>query len=205
MHIGFSRFRERETNLFACWPALIMLIASTGAGAADPKAGERSAQTCAACHGANGNSASPLMPSLAGQPPLYTVAQLIEFRAGQRDAPQMTAIAASLSDAEIENLAAYFAAQPLASSRSEPDSAKFGAGKKLAQTHHCGSCHLPNYAGQNHIARLAGQREDYLLKAMQDYRDGRRAGFDGTMTGVLRGLSDADLSALAHYLAHLRE
>lgn len=193
------------TRVGACAAALLaMLCVAQSAFAADPEAGRRKAETCAACHGANGSATLPNMPSLAAQSAFYLLAQLVQFKTKQRSDPQMTPLAEALADADIEDIAAYYAAQPLVPSNAKPDPARAAAGKKIADANQCGSCHLPDYSGREQIGRLAGQREDYLRKAMQDYRDGRRSGFDGQMTGILRGFSDQDVADLAHYFAHLR-
>jgi len=67
----------------------------------------------------------------------------------------------------------------------------------------CASCHLDNYAGTKGVARLAGQREDYLLKALRDYKGGLRSGGQAAMAEVAFPLHDEEIVALAHYLAHL--
>jgi cytochrome c553 len=157
---------------------------------------------CSACHGPDGRSSMTEIPSLAGQPAYYLTLQLTLFRDKQRESSRMSPIAATLSDSDLEQLSAYFAALP----PDEPPRGQdndAGEGERLAQANHCASCHLATYAGQNQMPRLAGQREDYLLKAMKDYRDGKRAGFDGTMTEVLHGLPNRDLAALSHYLSQL--
>ena len=144
------------------------------------------------------------VPSLAGQPAYYLTLQLTLFRDQQRQSAPMSPIAAALSDSDVEQLSAYFAAlRPVVPQGGGQDNGRAGEGERLAQANHCASCHLARYAGQNQMPRLAGQREDYLLKAMKDYRDGKRSGFDGTMTEVLHGLSDRDLAALARYLSQL--
>src|SRR6266404_995746 len=140
-------------------------------GAAGPI--QEQAESCAACHGPGGHSSMTEVPSLAGQPAYYLTLQLTLFRDEQRQSARMSPIAAALSDSDVRQLSAYFAALPPA----EPAD------------------------GQDQMPRLAGQRDDYLLKAMKDYRVGKRAGFDGTMTEVLHGLPDRDLAALAHYLS----
>ena len=76
-------------------------------------------------------------------------------------------------------------------------------GERIAASRFCASCHQQDYAGQNEVPRIAGQREDYLLKALRDFRDGRRQGADGAMTEVLHGMQDEDLAALASYLSQL--
>ena len=170
-------------------------------GAAGPI--QEQAESCAACHGPDGHSSMTEVPSLAGQPAYYLTLQLTLFRDKQRQSARMSPIAAALSDSDVEQLSAYFAALPAAEPRDGQDNSGAAEGERLAQANHCASCHLATYAGQNQMARLAGQREDYLLKAMKDYRDGKRPGFDGTMTEVLHGLPDPDLAALAHYLSQL--
>src|SRR5258708_10187230 len=165
---------------------------------------QEQAESCAACHGPGGHSSMTEVPSLAGQPAYYLTLQLTLFRDKQRQSARMSPIAAALSDSDLEQLGAYFAALPPAEPLAGQDSSRTGEGERLAQANHCASCHLATYAGQNQMARLAGQREDYLLKAMKDYRDGKRPGFDGTMTEVLHDLPDRDLAALAHYLSQLR-
>jgi len=164
---------------------------------------QEQAESCAACHGPGGHSSMTEVPSLAGQPPYYLTLQLTLFRDKQRQSARMSPIAAALSDSDVEQLSAYFAALPAAEPRDGQDNSGAAEGERLAQANHCASCHLATYAGQNQMPRLAGQREDYLLKAMKDYRDGKRPGFDGTMTEVLHGLPDRDLAALAHYLSQL--
>jgi cytochrome c553 len=172
------------------------------AGAVGPI--QEQAESCGACHGPGGHSSMTEVPSLAGQPAYYLTLQLTLFRDKQRQSARMSPIAAALSDSDVEQLGAYFAALPPPEPLAGQDSSRAGEGERLAQANHCASCHLATYAGQNQMARLAGQREDYLLKAMKDYRDGKRPGFDGTMTEVLHGLPDRDLAALAHYLSQLR-
>jgi cytochrome c553 len=146
----------------------------------------------------------PEVPSLAGQPAYYVVLQLVLFHSNQRQSARMTPVAALLSDADMKALGAYFSQLPAptpAGKTAGPDAAE---GERLVDANHCASCHLGSFAGQNQMPRLAGQREDYLLKAMRDFRDGERSGLDGTMTEVLHGLSDADLANLARYLSQLR-
>jgi cytochrome c553 len=164
------------------------------------------AEGCYACHGKSGTSAMPLTPSLGGQPSFFTVAQLFLFRDGRRSkAPTpMDAYAKSLSDAELQSLAAVFEKQPPPLPPAQaPDRARFERGKQLLEGRNCRVCHNPDYSGREQMPRLANQREDYLLKAMRDYRAGQRIGYgSATMPEELAGLTDADLADIAHYLAH---
>jgi cytochrome c553 len=158
---------------------------------------------CGTCHGAKGVAAQPGVPSLAGQPAEFIALQMILFRERLRDAPPMPDMAQGLEDGQVEDLAAHFAALPPgpAPDRGEADAARAREGEALAQRMNCGVCHLPTYAGRAQIPRLAGQREEYLVHALTQYRDGTRRGSDTNMNAVMYGVSDAEIAALAHHLA----
>ncbi|MBD0271954.1 MAG: c-type cytochrome [Acetobacteraceae bacterium] len=85
--------------------------------------------------------------------------------------------------------------------RGGADAAKAREGEALAARMNCGVCHLPTYAGRAQIPRVAGQREDYLVHALTQYRDGARRGSDTNMNAVMYGVTDAQIAALAHHLA----
>jgi cytochrome c553 len=160
---------------------------------------------CDACHGAGGVSQTAGTPSIAGQPKLFLETQLVLFREEIRKSPAMQAAVNGLTDKEIVRLAEHYAAQaarPVADG--PPDAAHAKQALAFAQKQHCASCHLPDYRGRQQIPRLAGQREEYLVESMLAYRDNRRTGGDTIMAAALYGASDADIRALAHYLARLR-
>jgi cytochrome c553 len=160
-------------------------------------------QLCMACHGPQGNSQVPSTPSLAGQPKLFIENQLVLIREGLRDIPQMKGVLDGVPDAEIVEIAGWFAAQkPVPAAGGSVDAAMFKRGQELANRSHCGSCHLPDYAGRQQIPRLAGQHEAFLLQAMKEFRDRPGPGRDTIMAASLYGLKDAELADLAHYLAH---
>ncbi len=157
---------------------------------------------CESCHGPGGNSVLPGTPSIAAQPATFLENQLVFLREGLRNAPAMQEIARGMKDEEITALARYFSAQKARVVASgQADAARLARGADLAARLHCGQCHLPKFQGRDQMPRLAGQREEYLGQAMLGYRDDKRTGADTTMSEVLYGLSDADLEALAHYLA----
>jgi cytochrome c553 len=164
------------------------------------------AEGCAGCHGSDGVSQTKLTPSLAGEPDYFTQWQLVFFRGGQRKSDVMGSIAQALSDEDIREIGAYYAALPPPSppAAASPDPlAQEGA--KLAVEHRCQACHGENYAGNGPAARLAGQREDVLLKALHDYKSGARiAPGVASMADVVYDLNDNDMTALAHYMATLR-
>ena len=155
--------------------------------------------TCAACHGEDGNSRLENVPSLAGQPEFFLLNQLVLMRDGVRTIPVMAALVRDLTDADIQAIASHFSARDPRASDEPIDAALSKRGRELAVTLRCGSCHLPNLEGRQQIPRLAKQRIDYLHRALKDYRDGTRAGADTLMNNAVAGLSDTDLSALAHY------
>ncbi len=159
---------------------------------------------CTNCHGSNGRSEMEGIPSLAGQQPGYITLQMILFREGIRQVPAMQAFAQNMPDKDIEDLAAYFASLPPGppEDRRPRDDALFAAGQALMGPRNCAVCHLPTLAGREQIPRITGQREEFLLATMQEYRDGKRVGADTQMNGAVFGLSDADLAAIAHYLSH---
>ena len=159
-------------------------------------------QLCAACHGPDGNSTDPHIPSIAGQPKIFIEQQLILFREGVRISGQMAPIVKGLKDAEIVKLAEHFSKLPAKGMEAGPVEKSVALrGAARAKELRCGSCHLADYSGQNQIPRLAGQREAYLEAEMRAYRDGKRTGGDTIMAATLYGVSDADIKALAHFLS----
>jgi cytochrome c553 len=180
-------------------------LAGLPAHAADIAAGKEKAELCAGCHGEAGISQTENIPSLAGEPDQFIQWQLVFFRAGSRKNEQMQPIVEQINNEDIRNLGAYFASltPPKASAPDDnPDLSKKGA--QAAVGRRCASCHTDSFAGTKAVARLAGQREDYLLKALHDYKSGVRSGGGmAAMAEVAYSLSEEEITALAHYLAHL--
>jgi cytochrome c553 len=180
-----------------------LTLAYTQAAYADPEAGRQKAQTCAACHGPGGNSANPAVPTLAGQPQQFIVTQLFMFREGKRKDAQMSPFAANLSNADLNDLAAYFSAQPHAPSTHVTAPEIAAAGKRIAEQQNCVACHARTLMGQQHIPRLAGQQAEYLRTQLRGFKASTRFDMDGNMTSAAQSLSDADIDILADYLAGL--
>jgi cytochrome c553 len=182
----------------------LSVVAAVPAPAADVAAGKEKAELCTGCHGENGISQTENIPSLAAQPDLYVQWQLVFFRSGTRKNEQMQPIVEQINNDDIRNLGAYFAslapAKPLPDDN--PDLSRKGA--QAAAGRRCASCHSDTYAGTKAVARVAGQREEYLLKALRDYKSGARSGGGmAAMAEVAFPLSEEEITALAHYLAHL--
>src|SRR4051794_34478083 len=182
-----------------------VVVSTLSAHAADVGAGKEKAELCVACHGENGISQMENIPSLAGQPDQFIQWQLVYFRSGTRKNEQMQPIVEQINNEDIRNLGAYFASltPPKATQPDDnPDLSNKGA--QAAAGRRCASCHTDNYAGTKAVARLAGQREEYLLKALHDYKSGMRSGGgQAAMAEVAYPLSEEEITALAHYLAHL--
>ena len=198
------RHRPASNAVYGIAVALSAL-ASVPARAADVAAGKEKAELCVACHGEAGISQTENIPSLAAQPDQFIQWQLVFFRSGTRKNEQMQPIVEQINNDDIRNLGAYFAsvAPPKASKPDDnPDLSRKGA--QAAAGRRCGSCHTDTYAGTKAVARIAGQREDYLLKALHDYKSGMRSGGAmAAMAEVTYPLSEEEITALAHYLAHL--
>jgi cytochrome c553 len=181
--------------------ALVLLVPASASALAASL--EERVAVCLACHGAGGLSRIPETPSLAGQPQFFTVAQLFLFRDGRRSSAAMTAAAKDLTNDDLRALSEHIAKLPPPGPPSDPpDPERVARGRTLAAQHHCTVCHNPDFSGREQMPRLANQREDYLLKAMREYRSGARIGYAGAMAVELRELSDSDLIALAHFLSH---
>ncbi len=145
----------------------------------------------------------PGVPSLGGQPSFFVVSQLFLFREGRRENIAMIEAAKGMSNDDMRAFSGLIAKlPPPAPAPDATDNSRFERGRKLAGQHRCGVCHGPDYSGAAQVPRLANQREDYLIKALKDFKGGARLGYGGAMADVLPGLEEGDLLDLAHFLAH---
>jgi cytochrome c553 len=161
---------------------------------------ERIAQ-CGACHGEDGNSKMENMPSLAGQPEFFLLNQLVLIREGVRRVDVMTPFVKDLKDPDLEALAKHYSKLTPKPSGEPIDQALVARGAEVAAARRCGSCHQPDLSGQEQMPRVAKQRIDFLIMTMKAFRDNPRPGADTLMSGAVAGLTDADLTALAHFAA----
>lgn len=170
------------------------LVKVTGNAAA----GKQRAASCASCHGAEGVSANDTWPNLAGQSSAYLAKILAAYKSGEQKDVAMTPLAQTLSDADVQNLAAYYAGLSCKAAPSQSAAGDAAAGKALAED--CAGCHGEGGIGANPAwPKLAAQKPGYLVNALKAFRAGLRK--DPTMAGVARGLSDADIANLAAYYA----
>src|SRR5258708_25605416 len=193
-----------EMRVSSLLPGAAVLVLLAGvADAADDSIKEKVSRWTS-CHGEGGVSQPEKTRSLAGQPDLFLQWQLVFFRSGSRKNDVMESIAEQLSNEDIRNLGAYFASLPPATTTKPGESSQAESGAKIVAGRSCASCHTDTFAGTKGTARIAGQREDYLVKALHDYKSGARSGSGvAAMASVADSLYDHEISALGHYLAHL--
>jgi cytochrome c553 len=185
--------------------------AESAASAPEPAKGAAlSTAVCAACHTNDGSRGSAANPILQGQHPDYIVKQLTEFKAGLRDNPIMRAMAAPLSEADMKNVAAFYAGK-----QAKPGFAKnkdlVGVGETIYRggiadrsVPACAGCHGPSGAGiPAQYPRLAGQHADYVEAQLVAFRGGARHN-NPAMTAIAAKLNDREIKAVADYIAGLR-
>lgn len=201
-HRGFNGM-PRASIVLATLGLLALLAGPARGQEGNVGVGKAKAKLCAACHGENGVSTMKLTPSLAGQPDYFTQWQLVHFRGGSRKSDVMGPIAETLNNQDIRDLGAYYSSLPPPRPQPTVSSDVLAqAGQKLAAAHRCKSCHGEDFSGVGPAARLAGQREDVLLKALRDFKSGARIGSGvASMGDVVYPLSDQEMKALAHYMA----
>ena len=171
--------------------------------AADVAAGKEKAASCVACHGTNGNSTNPMFPVLAGQNARYIYLELRDFKEGARNNPIMSPMAANLSKADMQDLAAYFAEQKPAAIKFTADPARVKLGAAKVDETLCSMCHLGGLKGQNEIPKLSGQHYDYTLKQLKDFKAHNRTNDAGNMSAVSKTLTEEDMVNVAQYIATL--
>lgn len=215
-----DRALARRASAWLVTAVLAGLAQGVCAQAAKPdaaKGGEIASQVCAACHAADGNSVAPANPKLAGQIPEYVRKQLMNFKPQsgakpERDNAVMGGMVANLSDADMGNLAAYYAGQKLkpAAARNK-DLAAIGrklyrGGDSAAGVPACSGCHGPDGSGMpSQYPRIAGQYPDYIEAQLKLFKSGGRANDPNRMMrAVAERLSDKDIKAVAEYIAGLR-
>ncbi len=161
--------------------------------------------TCLACHGENGQSQNAGVPSLGAQQAFYVTVQLLMFRDRMRLIDPMNDMAKGLSDADLQTLADSISKLPPPQPAPGPvDEARIERARALVEQNHCNFCHTPSFAGQQNVPRIAGQREDYLVKALRGYKDNSRRGYDASMADVIEPITDEQILDLAYYIARVK-
>lgn len=181
----------------------------------DIAAGKEKAQVCAACHGIDGNSSNPIWPKLAGQHEEYIVKQLMDFKAGNRENPQMAPMVANLSEQDIYDLAAYFSSQKPQWGKTDPAELELGqkiyrAGNMEAGVPACMACHGPTGRG-NPAAKfpsLSGQHAEYTGAQLNAFRSKNRSNdINAVMRTIVGRMTHEEIKAVAQYIQglHYRE
>jgi cytochrome c553 len=191
-----------------------LALSSPVLGDGSVEEGQTKATPCVACHGVNGNSANPQWPSLAGQSAPYIIKQLKAFKAGERQDPLMSPMAAPLSDDDIEDLAAFFQTQTATGLEAEPSKVAVGqrlyrGGDPVAGIAACTSCHGPNGRGvaAAGFPAIRGQHATYVATQLKAYRAGTRKtdqAQNQMMRDVANRLTDSQIDAVASYVQGLR-
>ncbi len=190
----------------------LALMHGDAAADGDPEAGQAKAATCAACHGADGNSVNPEWPKIAGQHESYTVMQLKAYQDGKRQNALMSAQAAGLSEQDMADLAAYYAAQSPKPGKADPELAATGervyrGGNADRGVPACIACHGPAGKGNPLTAypRIAGQHATYTYMQLRAYADQqRKSDKNQMMRNIADRMSDSDMRAVASYIEGLR-
>jgi cytochrome c553 len=191
---------------------LSSLMAVSITQAADIEAGKAKTLVCAACHGADGNSVNPIWPRLAGQHASYIAKQIRDFKTMKRMDPTMQGMAATVQDADIDNIAAYFESQKPAAATYDESLLEMGqniyrGGITETSVAACMSCHSPSGAGNGPAGfpSLKGQHPEYIVTQLQKFKDGVRANDPGKMMrGVANRMSDKEMKAVAAYIAAMK-
>lgn len=184
----------------------------------DAAAGKDQIAVCAACHGADGNSAAPTFPKLAGQGERYLLKQLRDIRDGVRPVPTMAGMLDGKTDQQLADISAYYAAQSRSGSQADPELLALGekvyrSGVAERNVAACTACHSPTGKGNNPAGfpQLAGQHADYIATQLRMYRKGYEDESGRTNDGdamIMRltafGLSDMEIEAVASYAAGLK-
>ena len=204
---------------FRFWALLVPGLLAPWAlqASGDPEAGRAKAGACAACHGPDGNSLNPEWPSLAGQGAPYLETQLRRFRSGERENALMAPLSAALTEQDILDLAAYYAAQTpqIGAARAAEPLLRLGEGiyrggileRKVPA---CIGCHGPSGAGNEpaEFPRLSGQHAAYTALQLRSFREGfepykEHARQSSMMNSIAASLSDREIEAVSHYISGL--
>ena len=159
--------------------------------------------SCAHCHGTDGNSSSGAFPTLAGQNKEYLLKQMKDFKEERRKNPMMSPSIKILAEEDMAELAEYFSSQSILRGSSKPDPALVSQGKAVADEFQCVACHQAGFKGLKEFPRLSRQKLPYLMKQLKDFKEGTRNNDNGVMAPMAQKLSDEQIQAVAYYLTSL--
>lgn len=191
----------------SCLLMTAVLMLPVPGSTASRDAGELVASVCQACHASDGNSVVPAFPKLAGQQVTYLEKQLADWRSGKRHIEAMEPFLPQVRAADVEELARYFAAQaPAPGSVQDAALAKSGQGiyfdgNEDSGVPSCEACHQWEGQGNERYPRVAGQHQDYTIKALLDIKS--RARDAGIMNRIAERMTEDEIRAVAEYIAGL--
>ena len=184
-------------NLDPAQPAVVS-GAKSEAKKFDPLSeGKAAASGCAGCHGETGISSAPGMPSLAGLDPKYLIGAVKAYKGGERKHDMMKTLVSAVTDAELDNIALFYALQKPAKAKT-PSPGNQDAGKSAAVA--CAGCHGEGGVSTGTAPSLAGQDAQYFMDAMKSYKDGTRK--DGAMKAPAASVDEPTIKNLAAYFAN---
>jgi cytochrome c553 len=191
--------------------ATLLALSTAAADANDAARAEEIVQgKCFICHGADGESSSPVFPRLAGQNEGYIVRQLKDYRNGKRTSTTMQPMVSDLSEADFVALGRYFASRPTHGHQVEDaELAQVGAfvykrGNPWSGVAACAGCHGPSGYGTSALPRLAGQHAQYTEKQLREFNSRARTNDNLVMHSIASKLTELELKAVASYLAGLK-
>lgn len=179
--------------------------------AGDAAKGKEKSAACAACHGADGNSANPLWPTIAGQHASYIEKQLTDFHDKKRNDATMAPMAAPLSPEDIKDLAAFFAGQTAKPGAGDEKKVELGrtiykGGNLTSKVTACAACHSPTGMGNpaSNYPRVSGQHAAYIVKQLKDFKSATRDNDDSSiMRSIAKRMTDEEMEAVAEYMSGL--
>lgn len=194
--------------------SLLLTLGITGLAqaAGDAAAGQGKVVVCGACHNADGNSAIPNFPKLAGQGERYMLKQLNDIKSGARPIVEMTGLLDNLSDQDLADISAYYSSQKMSVGAADPKlvergEALFRGGKLQEGMPACIGCHSPDGAGlaAAGFPKIGGQHAAYVAKQLTDFREGNRTndGDSMIMRGIAAKLSNKDIEAVSSFIQGL--
>lgn len=193
---------------------MLFCISQAGYAADDVvQSGKEKSAVCQGCHGEDGNSIAPEFPHLAGQHSRYILKQISNFQSGARSNETMNAMVAGLSQEDAKDIAAYFASKKIVPVKSTPDSIALETGKMIYRGGNsftgvpaCSSCHGPNGAGNSpaKFPRLAGQRMEYVMKQLTDFKAKQRTNDPNEIMQTIAGkMTENEIRSVATYISYI--
>lgn len=191
--------------------AVLLVVSSSLSAAGNVDAGKQKSAACAACHGSDGNSVNPDWPKLAGQNEGYILKQLKDFKGGKRVSPLMSGPVATLSDQDMEDLAAYFSSQIGSPGHAESAQLELGesvyrGGNLEAGVAACTACHSPKGNGNPAASfpKLSGQHSKYISTQLRQFRDSLRSNDQANMMrAVASKMTIEEIEAVSQYVSGL--